>query len=125
MVVRLDDRVMAFLVSGELERDVGEHLVRVHVRRGAGTSLVPVDDELIVVFAVPHRVSRFLDGRKGLLLHGADVGVGSRRGEFHDGPGFDEPGIVVDRHSGDLKVLERSCCLNAIVGVRRDLFFSK
>ena len=33
----------------ELERAVGDHLVRVHVRRGAGAALDHVDDELVVV----------------------------------------------------------------------------
>ena len=67
-----------------------------------------------------HGLRGLLDRREGLLLHGADVGVGARRGQLHDGPGFDEARIVVDRDSRDLEVLERPRRLDAVVGVRRD-----
>ena len=39
MVVRVDDVVLALLVAEQLEGAVRDDLVRVHVRRGAGTAL--------------------------------------------------------------------------------------
>jgi hypothetical protein len=54
--VRLDDLVLALLVPAQLEGDVGQDLVRVHVRRGTGAALIPVDQELVVVLAVQDRL---------------------------------------------------------------------
>ena len=52
VVDRRQERVVALLAPGELERDVGDDLVRVHVGRGAGATLDDADDELVVVLAV-------------------------------------------------------------------------
>ena len=125
VVVRLDDLVAALGVAGQLERDVGEHLVGVHVGGGAGAALVPVGAELVVVLAVPHGLAGLLDQGQLLFLHGPDVGVGSRRGELHDRPGLEEAGIVVRVHARDLEVLERPRRLHAVVGVRRDGLLSQ
>ena len=40
--------VVALLVAEVLQREVGDHLVRVHVGRGAGAALDHVDHELLV-----------------------------------------------------------------------------
>ena len=37
--------------AGDFQRTVGDHLVHVHVRRGAGTALHHIDRELIGQFA--------------------------------------------------------------------------
>ena len=51
VVVRMDVCVIAALVAGDFQRTVGDHLVHVHVRRGAGTALHHIDRELIGQFA--------------------------------------------------------------------------
>ena len=122
VVVRLEELVLALLVAGQLEADVGEHLVGVHVRRRAGAALVPIDQELVVVLAVEHRLRAPSRSRPAFLLHRADVGVGARRRELHDRPRFDEAGIVIDRDAGDLEVLERPRRLHAVVGIGRNFF---
>src|SRR6185503_9085619 len=94
-------------------------------RRGAGAALVPVGLELVVVLAVPYRLARLLDQRQLVFRHGPDVGVGPRRGQLHDGPGFEEAGIVVRVGARDLEVLERPRRLDAVVGVGRYLLLSQ
>ncbi len=123
--MRLDDRVVAFLLTTQLERDVGEHLVRVHVRGRAGATLEPVDLKLIVVLAVDHRLRRLLDCRQFLPVQGADVRVGAGRRELHDRPRLDEPGVVIDRNPGNLKILQCTRRLHAVVGVGGNLFLAE
>ena len=125
VVVRLDDLVVALLVPGHLEGDVGQHFVGVHVGRRAGAALVPVDQELIVVLAVTHGLRGLLDGRQLFLFHGADVGVRRAAASFTMAQASTNPGIVVDRNSRDLEVLERAGRLHAVVGIRRNLLFSQ
>jgi hypothetical protein len=121
--VRLDDRVLAFLTPGLLQGDVGQHFVGVHVGGRAGAPLVPVDQKLIVVFAVSHGLRRLLDGRQFVLAHRTHVSVRLRRRKLHDGPGFDESRVVIDWNSRDLEILEGPGRLHAVVGIRRDLLF--
>ena len=47
MIVRVHARVRSARLAQDLGGAVGEHLVGVHVVRGAGAGLVDVDDELI------------------------------------------------------------------------------
>ena len=98
VIVRLDDLVVALLVPGQLERDVGHHLVGVHVGRGAGAALVPVDLELVVILPLHEGFGRLLDRPEHLLVHRADIGVAAGRRQLHDRPRLDEPRIVVDGH---------------------------
>ena len=115
VIVRLDDLVVALLVPGQLERDVGHHLVGVHVGRGAGPALIPVDLELVVILPLHDGFGGLLDRPEHLLVHRADVGVAARRRQFHDRPRFHEPGIVADRDPRDLEVFERPRRLNTVV----------
>src|SRR5262249_46009125 len=52
VVVRVDDRLLAALRAEVLEGAIGDHLVRIHVRRRPGAGLEDVDDELAVEAAV-------------------------------------------------------------------------
>ena len=48
VIVRVAVLVLALLVAHQLERAVGDHLVGVHVRRGARAALEHVEPELVV-----------------------------------------------------------------------------
>ena len=71
--MRVEELVVALGAPRELEADVGEHLVGVHVGRGAGAALVPVDLELVAVLAREDRLGRPLDELQLVL------GAGRRR----------------------------------------------
>ena len=58
VVVRVAVLVLALRVAQQLERAVGDHLVGVHVGRGAGAALDHVDDELLVQLAVDDLLAR-------------------------------------------------------------------
>ena len=117
MIVRIDDLVLAFRVPGKFERDVGQDFVGVHVGRSSGAALVPIDDKLVVVFAVEHGLAGLFDRGQRLRLHGAHFRVGPRCRQFDDRPGFHEARIVIDRHARNLEILERAGGLNAVVGI--------
>jgi hypothetical protein len=121
VIVRLDDRVLAFLVSGQLEGDIGQDLVGVHVGGCARPALVPVHDKLIVVLPVQHGLAGLLDRIERFLLHGADVRIRPGGRQLHYCPGFDETRIVVDQNARELEVLEGAHGLDAVILVRRDL----
>ena len=61
VVVRVHQRVLAARAAEDLGGAVGEHLVRVHVVRGAGPRLVHVDDELVAELAGEHFIRRSHD----------------------------------------------------------------
>ncbi len=120
MIVRLNELVLALLVSRQLEGDIGKHFVCIHVGRGPGAALVPIDAKLIVVLSIEHGLAGLFDGSQGLLLHGANVCIRPRRGQLDHGPRLDKSRIVVDLYAGDLKIFESAGGLNAVVDVRRD-----
>ena len=62
--MRLNDPVLSLFVSRQFKRNVGEHLVGVHVRRRSSTSLVPVDEKLIVILAPENSLSGFFDSSR-------------------------------------------------------------
>ena len=62
VVIGVDDVVTAFFQTHDLQGDVGQYFVGVHVDGGAGTALVNIDRELVEVFAgVQHQVAGFND----------------------------------------------------------------
>ena len=65
---------------GRVAGELGDHLVGVHVRGGAGAGLEDVDRELVVVFAGGDRVARFGDLRGEIRVEPAELAVGPRRG---------------------------------------------
>ena len=67
-VVGVDGGLTAPLTGELLVGDAGDHLVGVHVRRGAGACLKDVDDKLIVMLTVG-------DGLRGLDDRGSEIGV--------------------------------------------------
>ena len=71
--------VAALLLAEVLEREVRDHLVGVHVGRGAGAALDHVDDELIVELAARSMSSQAQDDRVGtLFVEHAELDVGAR-----------------------------------------------
>ena len=47
MIMRIDKLVLALFVPCQLECDVGEHFIYIHVSGSAGSALIPVDHKLI------------------------------------------------------------------------------
>jgi hypothetical protein len=82
VVVRVH-QLRADLAAQDLRRAVRDHLVRVHVGRGARAGLEDVDHELVVVLAVGDLAGRLLDRPAHLVVQLAEALVRFRRGELH------------------------------------------
>ena len=116
-----EERVVALLATGRLERDVGDHLVGVHVRRGAGAALDHVDLELLVELAVDHPLRGPVDHLGLGGLEHADVAIRARRGLLDHRERDHHLWIDRDRPPADRKVGCRPGRVDAPVGVGRDL----
>ena len=124
-VVRRLAHVDVVVGMGPVAGEVGDHLVRVHVRRRAGAGLEGVDGELVVVLAVADLVAGGGDplGEVGVEL--AELGVDPRRGGLQAAEPVDDGGG--DRVPGDREVRDRLVGLAApelLAHVRRHRFLS-
>ena len=117
----VQDVVAALGVAGDLERDVGDDLVGVHVRRGAGAALDDADHELVVELAVDDALAGPVDPHGLVGVQHADFAVRPRRGLLHRGERTDQVGVHRDGALGDREVLERAHGVHAPVGVGRHL----
>ena len=77
-VVRGLPHVDVVVRVGSVARERGDHLVRVHVRRGPGASLEDVDRELVVVFAGGDLVAGLRDPLGEIGIELSELGVRSR-----------------------------------------------
>ena len=114
------DRVLGPPGAAEqLAGPVGDDLVGVHVRRGAGSRLEHVDHELVVVSAGDHLLGGDPDGAGELGGEQVEllVGLGGRPLDQAEGP--DEP--VAEAPGGDGEVLDGALGLGAVVGGGGDL----
>jgi hypothetical protein len=100
----------------DLERQVGDHLVGVHVGRGAGAALDDVDDELVVMGAVAQRGAGGDDGVAALAVEQPELAVGQRRRLLDAGKRADQLRVGRDRRAGDREVLHRAQGVHAPVG---------
>src|SRR5690606_10832047 len=122
---RVQRRVVAARATQDLERPVGDHLVRVHVRRGARTALDDVDDELLVQRAAEDLLAGPLDRGAALRVEQPQRLVRLRRRLLDRGERPHEIGIDRDRRSGDREVLDRAQRVHAVIGVGGNLEFAE
>ena len=121
MVVRVQMFVLATPVAQVLERAVRDHLVGVHVGRGAGTSLDHVDDELIVQCAFDQVVAGAHDRLRTHRIDHAQFEVGLRRRLLDERECTHEFGPPRHGLAGDREVLDRPGAVHAPVGSAGDL----
>ena len=118
VIVGVDDVVAALLLPQDLERQVRDDLVRVHVDGGAGTALELVDGELVHAAAVFDDLVAGGDNCLGLgRLHRLELHVRQGARLLHLRERADEFGCFIDRATRDLIVLDCSQRMNAPVRV--------
>jgi hypothetical protein len=107
-------QVLAAPAAQKLGGAVGQHLVGVHVVRGAGASLVDVDDELIAKASGQHLVGGGGDRAGDRPLEAPEAAV-RFSGRFLDEDGC---GHQLRRRgqAADRKVLDRPLRLPAVIG---------
>jgi hypothetical protein len=125
VVVGIDVLVFALFVAERLEREVGDHLVRVHVGRRAGAALDHVDHELFVQLSRADLPAGLDDGARTPLVQLPEILVGVRCRLLHARQGIDELRIGADRCPGNRKILQGAQGVNAVVGLGRDLAISQ
>ncbi|MNZ82734.1 hypothetical protein D3C78_1014390 [compost metagenome] len=120
VVVRVQVLVLALGVAHRLQRQVGDHLVGVHVGRGAGAALDHVDHELVVVLAADQPRAGLADRRMLVAVEVPQLVVGIGRGLLDHRQGDHQFRVVRQRHTGQAEVVHRAQGLDAVVGIGRD-----
>ena len=118
MIVGVDRLLRTHLAAHDLDGAVRDHLVRVHVRLGAGTSLPDHQREMIVQLARDH-LARGLDHRAangGVQLAGRHVHL--RRRLFHHAQRADDGDRLL--FPADLEVAQGPLGLRAPIAVGRN-----
>ena len=119
VIVRTDVLVLAFPVAERFEREVRDHLVRVHVGRSSGAALDEIGDELVTHFAGDQPVAGAGDGIRDLRVEDSKVAIRQRGGFLDVAEGLDEVRLQRHRDVGDVEVLLPAQRLHAVVrGVR-------
>ncbi len=123
VVIGVDDVVTALLQTHDLEGDVGQYFVGVHVDGGACTTLVNVDRELVETFAgVQHQVAGFYDLVSNFRTDGAQFAVrqgGGLLGQHHAADKFRN---VRNLLSAQLEVFDCALGMHAVVELIGNFF---
>ena len=113
----MNARVVALRSTQQLRGTVGKDLVRVHVVRGAGPSLIHIDDELIAESAVEHLVCRGDDRPCHVLIEPTQIPICLGSGFLDLDRRRDE--LRRCRQAADGEVLHGTLGLAAVIGLRR------
>ena len=118
VVVGVDNVVTPLVLPQDLQREVRDDLVRVHVHGGAGAALELIDRELVHAAAVFDNLVAGGNDRLCLDgLHRLELHVRHGTGLLHLGEGADQLRRLVDGAARDLVVLDSSQCVDAPVRV--------
>lgn len=120
MVIRVKASIIAFFVSEQFERTVGDDLVGIHVGGGAGSALNFIHHELLMQRAGADFAAGLCDGFHAFGVEKAELVVCACRRLLHIGQSPDEIGVVADGHPGDLEVFHSACRVHAPIDIRRN-----
>jgi hypothetical protein len=109
---------MSPVMAHQLERPVGNHLVGVHVGRGAGAALEHVEPKLVVELAVDELLTRAFDALQDVAAEDPAINVRTGRGQLDHRESADDVWIKAELHSGNPEVVEGTRRLHAVVRVR-------
>ena len=119
MVVGMYNRIVALLTAQQFDGNVGDHLVGVHIHRGAGTALDGVYDKLVVVLALHKKVTGLHNRAGNVSAQHTCICVCDGTGFFQLREAVDH--FFVEHATGDGEVLHSPQGLNAIVGILGNL----
>ena len=117
VIVGVDVLVLALPVAQRLQREIGDHLVGVHVGRRSGAALDEIGDELLAHLAGDQPVAGAGDRIGDLRVEHAEIAVRQRGGLLHVAEGLDEIRLQRHRDAGDVEVLLAAQRLHAVVRV--------
>ena len=122
MVIRIDNRIIPLLPPEDLNGTVCDDLIRIHIDGGAGAALNRVDDELVVQLAFDNLITGSNNRICTLSVQNRRLGIRDCAGFFDLGDTLDQ--LRMQLQSGNRKILGSPQCLNAIIGICRDLLLS-
>ena len=117
--------IFTAVVTHNLQRTVGNHLVGVHVRRRAGAALNHVHGEELVELARADFAAGLGNGFEELVGEQPHLVVGHGGAQLHDGQPLDETGIVAQVELADGEVLQSAHGLHAVEHIFGDLHASE
>jgi hypothetical protein len=121
VLVGMQEFIIALGPAEQLQCAVRNHLVGIHIGRGAGAALNHVDHEFIVQPAGPHFLRGGDDGVGKRLIKQPQLAVALRRGQLDRGQRRDQIRIDRDRGAANRKILHRTQGVDAIIGIRRNI----
>ena len=124
MVIRVNAAIVAEVTTAYLQRPVGDHLVGVHVDRGAARTFEHVDDEMFVVPAFHDLFAGRHDRVRDFRRQNAEFTIRQRGGFLDMGERADEGRLVAQRTMGDRKILTPSGGVNPVQAVAGERDFA-
>ena len=119
VVVRVQVLVFTFLVTHQLQANVCQYFVGIHVDGGARAALIDVNRELVHAFAV---VQHFIAGCDNRICrafrNGLQLFVGQGCGFLHHHHATNKLRDVADFAVADVEVFNRSQSVDTVVGIR-------
>ncbi len=120
VVVRVQVLILALGMAHRFQAKVGDHLVGIHVGRGAGAALDHIHHELLVEFAANQTRAALADRHVLGFGQVAQLAVGVCRRLLDHRQGDDQLRVMRQRHAGEAKVVQCAQGLDAVVGVGRN-----
>ncbi len=119
VIVRVQVLVFTFLVTHQLQADICQYFVGVHVDGGTRAALIDVNRELVHAFAV---VQHFIAGSDNRICcafrNGLQLFVCQRCRFLHHHHATDKLRNVADFAVADVEVFNRSQSVDTVVGIR-------
>ena len=117
--------VFSFFVTTDFKRYIGDHLIRIHIGRSACTTVVQVNQKLVLVFAIDYCLACFLNQGQFFLTHSPHVSIGTGCGHLDHGICFYIIRIKFSRDTAYLEVFQCAGCLHTVRSTVRYLFFTQ
>ena len=122
IIIGMDEGIIAFFASQNLDGDVSNHFIGIHVERGTGSALDGVQDELVQVFPFQELIAGCHDGVCCSRLQCASPPIGHRTG-FLDVSQASDHGRMSGL-PGNMEIFMSTQRLHSIIGVPGDVFLT-
>ncbi len=120
MIVRMHRLLAAEFPTGQFDRAIRYHFVRIHVRLGARAGLEHHQRKVLIELAVNDFLRRPLDQAGHIRRQFAQLGVGARRGQFEDAQRTYHRALPAKARNPNREMMHRPLGLRPPVAIGRD-----
>src|SRR5688572_12230075 len=117
--------ILSFFLTHFFKGNIGQYLIGIHVSGSTSTTLIQVCKELIMILSINHILTSFFNSIHSIFLHSTYFRISTSCSQFYDGICFYVVRIKICFYSADLEILKRPERLYSIIGIERNLFFTK